>query len=271
MRSSKRIGGSIALVLAFAAGCAATDDDGVGSVASGVQARIGMTRCATVEPGIVEQQATESVAKDLSLLKARTRTEIPIIFHIITNSAGEGDVSALVPAQIDVLNGAYRGAGFKFKLVGIELVENDAWYSANISTPEEREMKQALRQGDAGTLNVYTGINDGSLLGWATFPSSYKGHPLLDGIVNLNISMPGGGLEIPIDPTLEPDGIINYSGGDTLTHEAGHWLGLFHTFQGGCTKKGDQIDDTPAEAAPQFFCVDRDSCTGSKFPGTDPI
>jgi hypothetical protein len=40
---------------------------------------------------------------------------------------------------------------------------------------------------------------------------------------------------------------------------------------GGCSKKGDHIDDTPAEAEPQFFCADRDSCTGKKFPGTDPI
>ena len=69
----------------------------------------------------------------------------------------------------------------------------------------------------------------------------------------------------------EPDNVITYDQGDTATHEVGHWMGLFHTFEGGCAKNGDRIDDTPAEAEPQFLCVARDSCTGKKFPGFDPI
>ena len=133
------------------------------------------------------------------------------------------------------------------------------------------EAGDAARRGDAHALNIYTGINDGSLLGWATFPKSYKKDPLYDGVVLAFDSLPGGGLEFPFDPTQEPDGLIAYDRGDTATHEVGHWFGLFHTFEGGCAKNGDRIDDTPAEAEPQFFCVARDSCTGKKFPGFDPI
>jgi hypothetical protein len=49
-------------------------------------------------------------------------------------------------------------------------------------------------------------------------------------------------------------------------------VGLYHTFQGGCTPKGDLVADTPAERSPDFFCdVNRDSCGGNKYPGLDPV
>ena len=131
-------------------------------------------------------------------------------------------------------------------------------------------MKAQLRVGGTEALNIYT-TNGDIYLGWATFPHDAKHFPEYDGVVLYWATLPGTGFEFPVDPASEPDGVISYDQGDTGTHEIGHWLGLYHTFESGCGRNGDRIADTPAEAEPQFFCAQRDSCSGKKYPGLDPI
>jgi hypothetical protein len=187
---------------------------------------------------------------------------VDVYVHIITSSAGAGAVSNhQINQQINILNSAFAGIAV-FELAGTDTTVNDAWFEMEPGTSAERAAKEALRVGSADDLNIYTANPGSSLLGWATFPSSYQGNPDNDGIVVLYSSLPGGGAE-------------PYDEGDTATHEVGHWFGLYHTFQGGCggpkntDKQGDLIADTPSEASPTFGCpASRNTCSS---PGLDPI
>ena len=185
---------------------------------------------------------------------------IPVYFHVIRSSSGSGGVTTTqISNQMNVLNNAFAGSSFSFTLVSVSHTNNDAWYVAGPSTLAEKNMKQALRQGGSNALNIYSNNMGGGLLGWATFPSSYASKPKMDGVVILNASLPGGSA-------------APYNMGDTATHEVGHWMGLYHTFQGGCQKNNDFVADTPAERSPAFGCPSgRDSCTGVRNPGLDPI
>ncbi len=184
---------------------------------------------------------------------------IPVYFHVINKGTGvsNGDLtSAMVTDSINVLNAAYANTPFKFSLVETTRTTNSTWYNTCDQSSTETAMKTALRRGTADDLNVYSCNPGGGLLGWATFPNWYAGNPKDDGVVILYSSVPGG--------TAAP-----YNEGDTLTHEVGHWAGLYHTFQGGCAKSGDYVSDTPGEQSAAYGCpAGRDTCRDT---GVDPI
>ena len=186
---------------------------------------------------------------------------IPVYWHVINNgtSLSQGNIpNSQITDQINVLNAAYAATGWQFVLTATDRTTNSSWYTCTGGTCET-QMKAALRRGTADDLNIYSNNMGGGLLGWATFPSSYTSSPSKDGVVILFSSVPGG--------TAAP-----YNLGDTATHEVGHWMGLYHTFQGGCVKNssgGDGVADTAPEKSPAYGCpTGRDSCRGG---GLDPI
>ncbi len=190
-------------------------------------------------------------------------TSVDVWFHVITAGQTGSLTNQQINEQIRVLNKTYAGqeggdqTGFSFRLAGVTRTNNAKWYDAKPGA--EHQFKKALKRGDDGDLNVYS--TSGYLyLGWAYYPQiTGSKQSYLDGIV--------------IDWRTVPGASDAYAGaydqGETLTHEAGHWLNLAHTFENGCSAPGDFVDDTPFMSEPTGGCPEgKDTCPQ---PGLDPI
>lgn len=229
---------------------------------NGARSHLGERYC-PVHPSDEELAVMENdFAEKLGILgitggESVTGGVINVYFHVISNGSSGNISDQMINSQMSVLNNAFAPTGWAFNLVSTSRTSNATWYNNCASSTYETQMKNALRQGSADDLNIYSCNPGGGLLGWATFPSSYASKPKMDGVVVLHSSLPGGSA-------------APYNQGDTGTHEVGHWMGLYHTFQGGCNGSGDTVGDTPAEKSPAYGCPSgRDSCRNK--PGLDPI
>ncbi|KAB5530383.1 extracellular metalloprotease [Coniochaeta sp. 2T2.1] len=184
---------------------------------------------------------------------------VDVYFHVVASSTALSDgyvTDKMLTDQLAVLNSAYAPHGISFTLKGTDRTVNANWASDG----SELAMKKALRKGTYRALNLYFLKDLGSNLGYCYFPTTVRSGSndfYYDGCSILSSSLPGGST-------------ANYNLGGTTTHEVGHWFGLYHTFQGGCTGSGDSVSDTPAQASASSGCpTGRDSCPSQT--GLDPI
>ncbi|KAG8826848.1 hypothetical protein FRC19_007180 [Serendipita sp. 401] len=186
---------------------------------------------------------------------------ITVVWHVVyaaATSSGGYLSNAAISSSISAMNAHYAGSGFTFTLSRVTRTRNSNWfYYADQDTAAEASMKRSLRVGGRNVLNVYSVGVGGGFLGYSAFPWRYSNAPYNDGVVMLYSSVPGGTK-------------TNYNQGKTLTHEVGHWLGLYHVFQGNsCSGSGDYVSDTPPQLTSTGGCPSyKDTCTGG---GPDSI
>lgn len=186
-----------------------------------------------------------------------------VYWHVIyANETREGGyvTDQQIAEQMTVLNADFASTNISWVFKNTTRIHNADWF-VNVypGSPQERDMKRRYHKGDSTVLNMFTAQFNGTTqtLGFASLPSSYQGDPIGDGVIVRHSVLPGGS-------------IPNYNHGRTTVHEIGHWLGLYHTFEGGCDGVGDNIADTAPEASGAEGCpVGRRSCPDSKLE--DPI
>jgi hypothetical protein len=208
------------------------------------------------------------------------RYRIPVVVHVIQSTNGTGFISeSRVQSQIDILNEDIQAipgtngapgtdANIEFFLAtedpqgnptnGITYSTNNTWFNDGGS------YWNTLAWDPNRYMNIYTNSASGAL-GYVDFiPANSPGTigQNRDRVVVLYSSF---GRNAPFVP---------FNLGRTGTHEIGHYLGLYHTFQSGCGtssapgcySSGDRICDTGSESSPYFGCGAGRSTCGTPDP-----
>ncbi len=223
-----------------ASGAKVADGSSIKSDPGSLNAR----QVAANEKALFQQLARLGYNKSSSPRLANGSVRVPVFVHVIRKRDGSGNTpKAKVERQIKVLNRAFSGrtarsavnTPFRFRLKDISRTNNTDWYNWRFRD-DDKPAKQALHRGGLRALNIYIADLGDSRLGYAFYPESVQNRKFRDGVVVTKESLPGGAF-------------APYNRGDTATHEVGHWLNLYHTFQGGCSDPGDYVVDTPRQRA----------------------
>ncbi len=191
---------------------------------------------------------------------------IPVVVHVVWNTADQNVSDAQIRSQIDVLNRDFRATNTDVgtvpdvfrDLVADSRVEFFLATTDPDGNPTDGITRTAtdvasffsddgIKSSASGGadawpadryLNVWTGQLGGGLLGYAQFPG---GPPETDGVVILHSAFGTTGTAT-----------APFHLGRTATHEVGHYLNLFHIWgdDGSGCGGSDEVDDTPNQGGP---------------------
>lgn|GEM_PF-1843110 len=186
-----------------------------------------------------------------SEVTASAAIQVPVYVHILQDSSGANPVTeSIITKAISRLNSGFSKAGFAFNLQSIDSITNDSWAYPSISDLDS--ISSQLNVPDRQGVNIYiTYLED--LCGISDLPYSESSSEAM--FLDYRC-VPGGS---------ESDSY------DTIIHEMGHFMGLFHTFApepNGCKGKGDYISDTPYQKVEHYQCKRYDTCPTKR--GLDP-
>ena len=207
---------------------------------------------------------------------------IPTVFHVIHQNGNENISYEQIEDQMRILNEDFR----RQNADAVNLRPEFASVAADPNV--EFRLAKLDPQGNCtdGVVRVFSPLtnnasDDSGVKGLSYWNSSKYYNVWVVNTID-NQGQPGiilGYAQLPSFGAATTDGVVvradfigsigtgagNGSKGRTLTHETGHWLGLFHTFQGGCAGGffGEPIDDTPpqAEATPSNCPQNANTCS----------
>lgn len=229
--------------------------------------------------GIDHPDCSYTQTNPLAVYAPTALLRIPVVVHVIRNTSGQGNLSAaLVQSQITVLNEDFRARSGTAGASGVDtMIEfflatrdpvgaptsgivhhtDNSWFNDNGA------YYNAVAWDTQRYLNIYTNnTGNGTLLGYV------PALPQASSVLNT----PADRVVIHYASFGRPAlGGAPYGLGRTTTHEVGHYLGLFHTFDfgcdaGSCYSSGDRICDTAPEANARFGCPVGASSCGTPDP-----
>ena len=220
--------------------------------------------------------------------KANAITTIPVVFHVLYNTTAQNISDARILAQLDVLNKDYArlnadAGSTPSAFTGVASATNVQFClaqrdpSGNATTGIVRKSTTKTSFSSTGNpakfssqggndawpagsyLNIWVCNLSGGLLGYAQFPG---GAASTDGVVCLTGSI--GGPSAPGTST-------PYHLGRTLTHEVGHYLGLYHIWgdDGTACTGSDLVSDTPNQGDENYGCPVFPTVSCSNGPNGD--